>query len=62
MFIINPQGTLIYAGGIDDRASTNREDIKGAVNYVRETLDAAMSGKPVKVSTSRSYGCSVKYK
>jgi peroxiredoxin len=62
MFIINPQGTLIYAGGIDDRASTNKEDIKGSVNYVRETLDAAMNGKPVKVSTSRSYGCSVKYK
>jgi peroxiredoxin len=62
MFIINPQGTLVYAGGIDDRPSTNREDIKGAVNYVREALDAALSGKPVKVSASRPYGCSVKYK
>ncbi len=62
MFVINPEGTLIYEGGIDDKASTNREDLKTAVNYVREALDAAMSGKPVQVKTSRPYGCSVKYR
>ncbi len=62
MFIVNPEGTLIYEGGIDDKPTTNREDIKTAVNYVREALDAAMNGRPVKVTTSRSYGCSVKYR
>lgn len=62
MFIISPDGTLIYEGGIDDKPTTNREDIKAAVNYVREALDAAMDGRPVKVTTSRSYGCSVKYR
>lgn len=62
MFVINPEGTMIYAGGIDDIASTNKEDLKTAVNYVRATLDAAMNGKPVRVTTSRPYGCSVKYR
>lgn len=62
MFIINPEGTLIYEGGIDDRPSTNQEDLKTAVNYVREALDAAMGGRPVRITTSRPYGCSVKYR
>jgi peroxiredoxin len=62
MYIINPEGTLIYAGGIDDKASTNKEDLKTAVNYVREALNAALDGKPVKITNSRPYGCSVKYK
>jgi peroxiredoxin len=62
MFIIDPQGTLIYAGGIDDKASTDREDIASAKNYVRSALDQALAGKPVSVKGSRPYGCSVKYK
>lgn len=62
MFIINPEGTLIYAGGIDDKPSTDRKDITTAANYVREALDAALAGKPVTTATSRPYGCSVKYK
>jgi peroxiredoxin len=62
MFVVNPEGTLIYAGGIDDIASTDRDDIAKATNYVRQSLDAAMSGKPVAVKGSKPYGCSVKYK
>jgi peroxiredoxin len=61
MFIINPQGTLIYNGAIDDRPTTDLSDVKGANNYVTAALDDATAGKPVAVSTSRPYGCSVKY-
>lgn len=61
MFVIDRSGTLVYAGGIDDIASTDIDDIPRAHNYVREALDAAMGGKSVQVSVSRSYGCSVKY-
>jgi peroxiredoxin len=61
MFVIDPKGILIYQGAIDDVSSTDPQDITKARNYVREVLDAAMSGKPVAVSMTKSYGCSVKY-
>lgn len=61
MFIINPQGMLIYNGAIDDKATTDVADIQGAKNYVSLALDEAMAGKPVSVATSRPYGCSVKF-
>ncbi len=62
MFVINPQGLLIYDGAIDDRATTDVSDIAGAKNYVAQALQEAMAGKPVSIATSRPYGCSVKYK
>lgn len=61
MFIINPQGTLIYNGAIDDRPTTELADVNGANNYVSAALEQAISSKPVSVPTSRPYGCSVKY-
>ncbi|MEQ8352034.1 MAG: thioredoxin family protein [Leptospiraceae bacterium] len=61
MYIIDPEGTLIYAGAIDDRPTANLKDIEGATNYVSQSLDAAMNGQPVPVSRTRAYGCSVKY-
>ncbi len=61
MFIINPEGKVVYAGAIDDKPSTEKEDLKSAKNYVKAALDEGLSGKPVTVSTTRPYGCSVKY-
>jgi len=61
MFIINPQGILIYQGAIDDIPSTDTADVAKSKNYVRLGLDEAMAGKPVTVATTKSYGCSVKY-
>jgi hypothetical protein len=61
MFIIDPQGTLIYNGAIDDRATTDAADINGAKNYVSLALGEAMAGKPVSNPSTRPYGCSVKY-
>ena len=61
MFVISPDGKLIYEGGIDNRPTPDPADIPGATNYVRAALDESMSGKPVTVATSRPYGCSVKY-
>ncbi len=61
MFIVNPQGTLVYAGGIDDIASTKTEDLAKANNYVKAALADMKAGKPVHTATSRPYGCSVKY-
>ena len=62
MYVINPQGVLAYEGGIDNIASTDKDDISRATNYVREVLDAGMAGKDIAVKSSRPYGCSVKYR
>jgi hypothetical protein len=62
MYIINPRGTLVYMGGIDDKPSPNPADIDGARNHVLTALSELKAGKPVSVPTSRPYGCAVKYK
>lgn len=61
MYVINPEGTLIYKGGIDDMPRAKTTDTKAANNYVRAALKQAMNGKEVSVKTARPYGCSVKY-
>jgi AhpC/TSA family len=61
MFVIGPDGGVIYSGAIDDRRSTNPADAKVANNYVRAALTEALAGKPVTVAATTPYGCSVKY-
>jgi peroxiredoxin len=61
MFVIDPTGKLIYAGAIDDKATTDTSDVKVAKNYVSAALTEAMAGQPVEVASTRPYGCSVKY-
>jgi peroxiredoxin len=61
MIVINPQGLVIYDGAIDDKPTTDLEDVPGATNYVDLALEQAMAGKQVETPTTRPYGCSVKY-
>ena len=61
MFIIDPSGKLIYAGAIDDHATTDTSDIPSSKNYVSTALTEAMAGQPVQTAYTRPYGCSVKY-
>jgi peroxiredoxin len=61
MFIIDPEGAVIYQGAIDDIPSIDTADIAKAKNYVDEILSLALSGQPVSTSSTKSYGCSVKY-
>jgi len=62
MYIVNPQGQLVYAGGIDSIPSSDPADIRKAVNYVKQGVAEALSGKPISAATTRPYGCSIKYK
>ena len=62
MFIIDPRGTVVYNGAIDDRRSTSVEDVKSSKNYVVAALDEMKAGKPVSVASTTPYGCSVKYR
>lgn len=61
MFVIDPQGVLVYAGGIDDIRSANADDIPKATNFVAAALADLKAGRSVRTPTSRPYGCSVKY-
>jgi alkyl hydroperoxide reductase subunit AhpC len=61
MIVINPQGVIIYDGAIDDKPTTDLQDVTGATNYVSLALEQAMAGKQVETAATRPYGCSVKY-
>ena len=62
MYVVNAQGLLAYAGGIDSIPSSRVADIEKATNFVRQGLGELLAGKPVSTPTSRPYGCSIKYK
>lgn len=61
MFIVNKAGTLVYAGGIDDKPTPRPADIDGARNHVLAALSELKAGKAVSLATTRPYGCNVKY-
>ena len=61
MFLVNPDGIVIYQGAIDDRPSVDPADVDGATNYVEAALTQALAGRPVTKPTTPPYGCSVKY-
>lgn len=61
MFVIDAQQRIVYQGAIDDKPTTDPASLNGARNYVREAIADLRSGKPIEVSETTSYGCSVKY-
>ncbi len=61
LYVINPEGTLVYMGAIDDKKSVDAADVAGAKNYVKQALEEALAGKPVSEPVTEAYGCSVKY-
>jgi hypothetical protein len=61
MYIIDPKGTLVYMGGIDNIPSSNQADIDRATNYVSAALQSLKEGKVITDNVTRPYGCSVKY-
>jgi peroxiredoxin len=62
MFVINPEGKVVYEGAIDSKPTPNPSDIPNSTNYVKVALDESLAGKPVTNANTRPYGCSVKYK
>jgi len=61
MYVIDPDGVLRYAGGIDSIPSADTADIARATQYVPQALAELAAGRPVSVTVTRPYGCSVKY-
>ncbi len=61
MYVVTKDGVLVYAGAIDDKPTTRRQDVESAQSYVRPALAAVAAGQPVKTPITRAYGCTIKY-
>lgn len=61
MFVIDPAGSVVYDGAIDDRRSASASAHNATDNFVHAALTDAIVGKPVRVASTQPYGCSVKY-
>ena len=61
LFVVNKEGVLVYAGGIDSIPSADPADLGKAQNFVAMALADLKAGRPVATPTARAYGCSIKY-
>ncbi|HXR46356.1 MAG TPA: redoxin domain-containing protein [Candidatus Limnocylindrales bacterium] len=60
MYVINQDGILAYEGAIDNQPDPFHDPTK-AQNYVSQAIDSLLADKPVAVTETKPYGCSVKY-
>ncbi len=61
MYVIDPKGTVAYAGAIDDNDSSDASVIPKSKNYVMTALTSGFAGKKIETATTRPYGCGIKY-
>ena len=61
MTVVDARGMLTYCGAVDSDRDWHPDSIKSARNHVRAAIDDLKAERPVKVSKTRAYGCSVKY-
>jgi len=61
MFVIDPTGTLVYRGAIDNAQDGEPPGGAKLVNYVEAALADVAASRPVQTPETPSYGCSVKY-
>ena len=59
--ILDAKSRIVYSGGLDGEMSFDPKRIDPKKNYVRDALEQVLVGKPVSRSSSRGYGCSIKY-
>lgn len=60
-FVIDGNGVLAYKGAIDNNPSAKAADISKATNYVLAAVKAIKQGKAPEVTSTKAYGCGVKY-
>jgi len=61
VYLIDPNGSLIYQGAIDSIASTRAQDVPTATNYLMSAYQQSRNDRAVHPSRTTPYGCSVKY-
>jgi peroxiredoxin len=63
LFVIDAAGRLAYRGAVDNSPDGERGAPEGGVlvEYAAEAVADLRAGRPIKVSSTRAYGCGVKY-
>ena len=61
MYVIAPNGIVVYAGAIDDKRSANPADVRTASNHVKAALRDLADGRAVATAATTAYGCTIKY-
>jgi len=56
IFVLNPEGKLVYHGRIDD----SRNPDKVTSHDLADALDKLIAGKELSVTTTKAFGCSIK--
>lgn len=62
VFIVDPQGTLVYAGATGDKPTMSAKEVRSSRSYVREALDDLAAGRKIKTSSTRPFGCTIAYR
>jgi peroxiredoxin len=61
IFIINAKGEIVYNGALDNAPLGKTPKDETLVNYVDKALGELTAGKAVSTTTTKPYGCTVKY-
>lgn len=61
VFVISPNGGIVYDGAIDNSPLGKTVAGQEPVNYVDKVLADVTAGRDVSVESTKPYGCSVKY-
>ena len=56
--ILNKQRCIVYSGAFDD----NRSESAVTKNYVVDSVNAMLNGKPVPVEKTQQFGCTITYR
>jgi len=62
MFIVGPDGTLVYAGGAGDKATMDAAEVRASRSYIRAALEDLAAGRKIATPTSRPFGCTIAYR
>ncbi|HZO14811.1 MAG TPA: redoxin domain-containing protein [Polyangiaceae bacterium] len=62
MYVIDPNGVLVYRGAIDNTKGGDAEDVPKVINYVADAIADVKAGKSVRQAETEAWGCTVKYR
>lgn len=61
MFVVAPNGNLVYAGAISDNPTMSAKEARASRNYVRAALDDLAAGRKIAMPSTRPFGCAIAY-